>query len=175
MKKIITVILITIATAHMETKALDVTYKPYGSGHSMAVIVPTINNFIELSAMSESEFERTMQLYKYFENDNEGKYRSFWNGSLDNFAYANCVNTFSYNVMRDEIRFYVSRDMVYPQNAITELYRELRPYYKDSKINSQGYTVDLFAFKIDDAGYYFYITESDSLFDILMLKKYINE
>ena len=171
MKKIITLILFVILSSlKIESQTLDICYKPYG-GHSMVVIKPTIENFITLLSLNETQFVSTMKRYKYFEENSSGKYRSFWNGSLDNFTYAMCVNTYSFNVIQNEVRFMVSHDMVYPADAMTSLYRGLKPYFKTSGVGADGIPIDLFSFKKDGFVYSFYIRNTGSLFDVVVTKE----
>lgn len=171
MRKLLLLMLFALqVTFASMAQTLDVCYKPYG-GHSMAVIKPTIENFITLLSLNEYQFESTMNRYKYFEENSSGKYRSFWNGSLDNFTYANCVNTYCFNVMQNEIRFMVSHDMVYPSDAITSLYRGLKPYFQTSGVGTDGIPIDLFSFKKDGFVYSFYIRNTGSLFDVVVTKR----
>ena len=151
-------------------QTLDVCYKPY-EGYSMPVIKPTVENFISLLSLNENQFENIMRRYKYLEENSSGKYRVFWNGSLDNFTYAKCVNTYCFNVMRNEIRFMVASDMVYPADAMTSLYRSLKPYFKASRAGADGLPVDYFAFKKDGAIYGFYIIDKGTLFDVVVTKE----
>ena len=173
MKTFLTVLLLSFSLNSVKSQNLNVEYKSYGDGHSVAVIQPTIENFILLLSLDGSQFENKMKQYRYFEDNSSGKYRTFWNGSLDNFAYAKCVNSFDFNVMRNEIRFMVDAEMVYPENSITDLYRDLKPYYKDSKSDVDGYVVDYFAFKTDGFVYSFFITNWVKLYDIMVLKERI--
>lgn len=170
MKKVFALMLFALQMSlSVVAQTLDVCYKPY-EGHSMTVIKPTINNFISLLSLSETQFESTMKRYKYFEENSSGKYRSFWNGSLDNFTYAMCVNTFSFNVMQNEIRFMVSHDMIYPSDAITSLYRGLKPYFQTSGVGADGLPIDLFSFKKDGFVYSFYIRNTGTIFDVTVTK-----
>ena len=173
MKKLLVLLLLIFSFNSANSQNLNVEYKSYGGGYSIAVIQPTIENFILLLSLDENQFENEMKQYKYFEDNSGGKYRAFWNGSLDNFAYAKCVNTFNFNVMRNEIRFMVDAEMVYPENSITNLYRDLKPYYKDSKSDMDGNVVDYFAFKADGFVYSFFITNRVKLYDIMVLKENI--
>ena len=169
MKKLI-VILFVLISINCNAQTLDVVYKSYGSGYSMTVIKPTATNFITLLSLDEMSFVSTMKKYKYFEEDNGGKYRTFGNGSLDNYAYAHCANSFSYSMTRNEIRFFVAKDMIYPSSAMTDLYRELRSYHKDSKQDSQGYTVDLYMFNYGESTYSFFITAYPEAYDVIVIK-----
>jgi hypothetical protein len=170
MKKVFALMLFALQMSlSVVAQTLDVCYKPY-EGHSMTVIKPTINNFISLLSLSETQFESTMKRYKYFEENSDGKYRTFWNGSLDNFTYAMCVNTYCFNVMQNEIRFMVSSDMIYPADAMTSLYRSLRPYYKTSGVGTDGLPIDLFSFKKDGFVYSFYIRNTGTMFDVTVTK-----
>ncbi len=171
MKKLLLLMLFALQVSFAAmAQTLDVCYKPY-EGHSMTVIKPTISNFISLLSLNETQFVSTMKRYKYFEENSSGKYRSFWNGSLDNFTYAMCVNTYSFNVMQNEIRFMVSHDMVYPADAMTSLYRGLKPYFKTSGLGADGIPIDLFSFKKDGFVYSFYIRNTGSLFDVVVTKE----
>lgn len=67
----------------------------------------------------------------------------------------------------------VSTDMIYPTESITDLYRNLRPYYKDSKLNPDGYSIDSFAFRINNTAYSFYICDGEKIIDIIVMKKTI--
>lgn len=167
-----TIIFVTGLVAHAQK--LDVKYKVYGSNYTIAVIQPTVENFIKLLSLSEREFEACMKRYKYFEEDSQGKYRSFWNGSLDNFTYAECVNTFMINVMIQEVRFMVSYDYVYPSNAITSLFRELKPFYKATRPDMDGNSIDYFSFVNQGYTYEFYITTRPTLYDIQVKSKLAN-
>lgn len=176
MKKLLVLLLLIFSFNGANSQNLNVEYKFYDSGYSVAVIQPTIENFILLLSLDENQFENEMKQYKYFEHDSRGKYRAFWNGSLTNFAYAKCVvNEFSFNVMRNEIRFVVSAETVYPENSITNLYRDLKPYYQNSQYNMDGNVVDYFAFKADGFVYSFFITNSveHAAYDIMVLKENI--
>lgn len=166
---IVLILFVTLPSLNIGAQTLDVCYKPY-EGYSMTVIKPTINNFINLLSLNETQFVSTMKRYKYFEENSSGKYRSFWNGSLDNFTYAMCVNTFSFNVMQNEIRFMVSHDMVYPSDAITSLYRGLKPYFQTSGVGADGLPIDLFSFKKDGFVYSFYIRNTGTIFDVTVTK-----
>lgn len=171
MKKILIVFCIVACTIKISAQQLEFSKISYGSGHTMYVIHPNISNFITLLSLNETQFIEKMKQFKYFEESSDGKYISYWNGSLDNYTYTKCVNTFMYNVMRDEIRFMVSREMVYPSDVITSLFRDLKPYYKDSRRNADGNSIDLFGFKSENIIYEFYITTHSTFFDVLVLKK----
>ena len=158
-------ILLTLSGVKLHSQTLDVTYKSY-SGGSIAVIKPTIPNFVTLLSLTESEFERKMKQYNYYEDDKPGKYRSFSNGSITNFMYTKCVNTYLYNIMKNEIRFFVSIDMIYPSDAISLLYRELKPYFVDSKLNTNGNSVDYFAVKYENSVYDFFVTNTGTMYDV---------
>lgn len=171
MRKITLLIFLLFVGIYAKAQTLDVVYKPYGEKYSICVIKPTIQNFISLLSLDENQFELVMKEYKYFEENSSGKYRAFWNGTLDNYVYAECVNTYNFNVMRNEIRFFVASDMVYPSDAITSLFRALKPYYKMSKPNEESIPVDYFAFKENGFMYEFFILSTLKLYDITVLKK----
>ena len=175
MKKFIA-LLFVLVSINSYAQTLDVAYKSYGSDnyYTMTVIKPTVMNFITLLSLDEASFVSVMKKYKYFEEDNGGKYRTFGNGSLDNYAYAHCANSYSYSMTRDEIRFFVAKEMIYPSTAMTDLYRELRPYYKDSKPNEQGGSIDLYMFNYGNSSYSFFITIYPKYYDVTVVKDWQN-
>ena len=175
MKKFIA-LLFVLVSINSYAQTLDVAYKSYGSDnyYTMTVIKPTVMNFIILLSLDEASFVSVMKKYKYFEEDNGGKYRTFGNGSLDNYAYAHCANSYSYSMTRDEIRFFVAKEMIYPSTAMTDLYRELRPYYKDSKPNEQGGSIDLYMFNYGNSSYSFFITIYPKYYDVTVVKDWQN-
>jgi hypothetical protein len=162
MKKIFFSLLFLDFCLFAGAQTLEISSKPYGPKYFMTVIKPTVNNFITLLSLNESQFEILMDRYKYERLDGGGRYLSFWNGNVDNFAFAKCVNTFSYSEIRDEIRFSVNYDMIYPSDAMTSLFRELRPYFKNETSGDNGYAVDFYAFKMGAFAYCFYIYSSKS-------------
>lgn len=166
MKKVLTTLLCVMSFICVKAQTLETADKSYGEGYAITVILPTVENFITLASLSESEFEEVMKKYKYFEEDSEGRYRSFWNGTLDNFAYAQCVNTFLYDIISERIRFMMEIDMAYPSSCITDLYRKLKPYYKQSKMTPDGFNVELFGFKINSWAYYITIYNNGERYDI---------
>lgn len=163
-------------TIDVELMTLDIASKPYDDyNREMVVIKPTVENFAKLLSLNEVEFEKIMKKYGYFEENSAGKYRAFWNGGLDNFIYTKCVNTFNYNIIENEVRFFLSDDMQYPVDAMTSLYRELKPYYNKSKLNSEGNTVDYFVFKGGEYVFQFFITDNGKMFDVVAVRKHISE
>lgn len=163
-------------TTDVELMTLDIASKPYGDHDSeMIVIKPTVGNFAKLLSLNEVEFEEIMKKYGYFEENSAGKYRAFWNGSLTNFIETKCVNTFNYNIIGNEVRFFLYDDMQYPVDAMSSLYRELKPYYNQSKANSEGNTVDYFVFKGGEYVFQFFITDNGKMFDVVAIRKHISE
>lgn len=170
--RLLIAMVVLLITIPIKAQTLETVTKPYGSGYSMIVIKPTLNNFITLVGLTGSQFESIMRKYNYFEQEGSGgKYISFWNGSLDNYTYAQCVNTYNYNVMRSEVRLFVLIDMVYPNNAITDLLQDLRPYYKKSGFGATGNHIDVFVFRRNSNTYEFYVTSYNNMYDITVLKK----
>lgn len=166
MRKIYAIVVLLFTITVSSAQNLDVTYKAYGDNYTIAVIKPTVENFIVLLNLDDNGFENEMKKHKYFEDNSGGRYRSFWNGSIDNFVYANCVNTFNLNIINNEIRFMLNFDMEYPKGIISSLLKDLKPYYKKSQNNTLGYTTDYFAFKIGDYYYEFYYTQLENRYDI---------
>lgn len=170
MKNLISILFLLISVT-VSAQHLQVAYKSYGNGQSMCVIPPTINNFIYLLDCSENEFRKEMSYYKYFEEDSQGKYISYWNGSITNFMYVNACTRFAYNLMRDEIRCIVQDNMVFPVNAISDLYKNLKPYYVRSGYDYDGNVIDLFSMDLNYHTYEFYLSKSGDYYDITVLKK----
>ena len=129
MKKFFFLFVMLAMGMYAQAQQLDVCTKPYGDdGSEITVIKPTVANFMMLLAMNEDQFKAAMEANKYGNQMPRGNFVSYWNGSNDNFAYAKCVNSFLYNKETKEVHFMVGNDMIYPQGAIMQLYRDLRPY-----------------------------------------------
>ena len=151
MKNLISILFLLISVT-VSAQHLQVAYKSYGNGQSMCVIPPTINNFIYLLDCSENEFRKEMSYYKYFEEDSQGKYISYWNGSTTNFMYVNACTRFAYNLMRDEIRLKL-------------------PFETGRHIEIDGNVIDLFSMDLNYYTYEFYLSKSGDYYDITVLKK----
>ncbi|MBO4431050.1 MAG: hypothetical protein J5790_06900 [Bacteroidaceae bacterium] len=129
MKKLFFLFMMLAMGMYAQAQQLDVCTKPYGDdGSAITVIKPTVANFMMLLAMNEDQFKAVMEANKYGNQMPRGNFVTYWNGSNDNFAYAKCVNSFMYNKENKEVHFMVGNDMIYPQGAIMQLYRDLRPY-----------------------------------------------
>ena len=129
MKKFFFLFMMLAMGMYAQTQQLDVCTKPYGDdGSEITVIKPTVANFMMLLAMNEDQFKAIMEANKYSTQMPRGNYIAFWNGSPDNFQFGKCVNSFMYNKEDKEVHFTVANDMIYPQGAIMQLYRDLRPY-----------------------------------------------
>lgn len=103
--------------------------KTYGSGYSVNVIQPTIENFILLCDMSESQFVSAMEAKGYFPTGDSGNPITYWNASLDNLAYAFAVNSWEYNILSGWRTYMVKKEYIYPNNSMTDFIRSLTPYY----------------------------------------------
>lgn len=171
MKHFIFAFLTLLSTLSVHAQDLDIVSKSYDYSHSINVIEPTVKNFKYLLSLNEYQFEATMKQQGYFEQDQSGKYRSFWNGSLDNFAYTKCVNSYCYSMIRKEVRYMVAADMIYPSSSITNLLRTLRPYYVKSGANLSGNTVNIFIMNDKEYRYEFYFTLASNVYDITVLRK----
>lgn len=103
--------------------------KAYGHGYSVNVIQPTIENFISLCDMSEAQFESAMKAKGYFPTEDSGNPIVYWNGSIDNFAYAFAVNTWEYNILSGWRSYIVKKEYIYPANSMSDFIRSLKPYH----------------------------------------------
>ncbi len=157
---------VSVPAQHLQTSN-----KTYGGKYSICVIRPTIDNFIYLLNCTESQFKSEMLYYKYFELDTPGKFLSYWNGTLDNFMEAKACTSFFYSLLGNELRCSVPTDMVYPSDAISSLYRDLKPYFVKSGHGPNGNSIDSFKLTKSGTVYEFYLTEVDSSYYITILKK----
>ena len=129
MKKFFFLFMMLAMGMYAQAQQLDVCTKPYGEeGNEITVIKPTVANFMMLLSMNEDQFKAVMEANKYGNQMPRGNFVTYWNGSPDNFQFAKCVNSFLYNKETKEVHFMVGNDMIYPQGAIMQLYRDLRPY-----------------------------------------------
>lgn len=138
MKKLFFLFMMLAMGIYAQAQQLDVCTKPYGEeGSEITVIKPTVANFLQLLSMTEDQFKVVMEAYKYSTQMPRGNVVAYWNGSPDNFQYAKCVNSFSYNKDNKAVHFVVGNDMIYPQGSIMALYRELQPYRKEGAENAR--------------------------------------
>ena len=144
-------------TLTSSSQTLNYVSKPYGHGYSVNVIQPTIENFIKLCDMNPSQFVSAMKSCGYFEME-QSSYDpiDYWNGSLDNFAYAHAVNSFSrYN--SGWIVYMAEKEYIYPNNSFSNFKNSLAEYYYEHtdriydgmasavyKIEKNGYTYGIF-------------------------------
>ena len=61
--------------------------------------------------------------------------------------------------------------MVFPVNAISDLYKNLKPYYVRSGYDYDGNVIDLFSMDLNYYTYEFYLSKSGDYYDITVLKK----
>ena len=167
MKRLISILILCV-TITCCAQTLTSVSKAYGHGYSLNVIQPTIENFISLCDMSETQFISAMKSKGYFPTENNvGNPISYWNGSIDNFAYAFAVNTGEYNILSDWRTYIVKKEYIYPNNSMTDFIRSLKPYYyarkcviyEDTpsdifKIERNG---KVYAIFITDLGDYYYV------------------
>ncbi len=166
MKKLIFLLTLCI-TLTCGAQGLTSISKPYGYGYSVNVIQPTIENFISLCDMSETQFVSTMKANGYFPTENNGNSIAYWNGSIDNFAYAFAVNTWEYNILSDWRSYIVKKEYIYPSNSMTDFIRSLKPYYYARQcvlyndIPSDVFKIErngkVYAIFITDLGEYYYV------------------
>ena len=103
--------------------------KPYGHGYHINVIQPTIDNFIKLCDMNASQFISAMKYYDYFEMDNSSyECIDYWNGSIDNFAFAKAVNSFS-RTINGWIIYMGDKEYMFPNDSFSDFLSQLSPYY----------------------------------------------
>lgn len=169
MKKVSIIMLCLMLGVSMWAQGLSVQKKTYGSGYSLNVIQPTIDNFIKLVEMSDSEFESCMKYYGYFLQENQGSSLFYWNGSLDNYAYAKAVNSFYYNLLSNEITYMVSKEYIYPSTSITDLIKSLRPYYYARKALFGDEMSDVFKIERNGKVYAIFVTDRGSMYDIRIM------
>lgn len=60
-----------------------------------------------------------MKANGYFPTENNGNSIAYWNGSIDNFAYAFAVNTWEYNILSDWRSYIVKKEYIYPSNSMS--------------------------------------------------------
>lgn len=168
LKTIITSVVLTISVAlSANAQGLTSVSKTYGQGYSLQVIQPTIENFIALCDMTESQFISAMKVKGYFPIEGSGNPLEYWNGSIDNFAYAFAINTFEYNVLNGWRSFIVKKEYMYPKNCMTDFIRSLKPYYFARKCAiyedtpSDVFRIEsnkqVYAIFITDLGEYYYV------------------
>lgn len=140
--------------------------KTYGGGYTIKVIQPTIDNFIRLCDMTETQFVSEMKANKYFLIDDTANPIGYWNGSIDNFAYAFVVNSFYRNILSDETEYMVKKEYIYPQSSMSDFIRSLKPYYYARK--AVFYDTPSDVFKIERYGkvYGIFITDLGDKYDV---------
>ncbi|MGM9795525.1 MAG: hypothetical protein ACI3ZZ_04830 [Candidatus Aphodosoma sp.] len=166
MKKLIFILSLCI-TITCGAQNLTSVSKAYGHGYSVNVIQPTIENFISLCDMSESQFVSAMKAKGYFPTEDSGNPIVYWNGSTDNFAYALAVNTWEYNILSDWRSYIVKKEYIYPNNSMTDFIMSVKPYYyarkcviyddKPSDVFKIERNGKVYAIFITDLGEYYYV------------------
>lgn len=156
MKKLLFFIISFIAISS-SAQGLQYDVKNYGHGYSLKIIEPTIDNFILLCDMTESNFVYSLKSMGYFLNpDSSSPAPDYWNGSIDNFAYAKAINSFS-RYPNGWIVYWGEKQYQYPSNSFSNFLSELSPYYYEQtdqiypgrnsdvyKITRNGYVYGIF-------------------------------
>lgn len=159
MKKLILIFFMCI-TFICDAQSLSSVSKSYGHGYSLNVIQPTIENFIKICDMTEAQFVSAMKAKGYFPTENSGNPIAYWNGSIDNFAYAFAVNTWEYNILSDWRSFIVKKEYIYPSNSMSDFIRSLKPYYYARKcVIYENTPSDVFKIERNGKVYAIFITD----------------
>ena len=140
--------------------------KTYGNGYTIKVIQPTIDNLIKLCDMSEAQFVSEMKANKYFQIDETANPIGYWNGSIDNFAYAFVVNSFYRNILSDETQYIVKKEYIYPQSSMSDFIRSLKPYYYARKAIFHDTPSDVFKIERNGKVYGIFITDLGEMYDV---------
>lgn len=133
-----------------------------GTKDNVTYIVPTIENFITLCNCSESEFASYMKQYHYSEQNSTAQWISY-SASLDNFI-AHAVVNFDYAYGGKSIIAWLPKDDFYPKNAVSEMYRKLRPHY----LRTEDQT-EVFAFNYGEKAYGVMIQNNDKFYIIRII------
>ncbi len=143
----------------VKAQNLDITYK-----ESCTVILPTVDNLKQLCKLNEEEFTAIMTKNNYYKDADFSTHReiAFSNGNIDPFLLK-CFSAICYNFLNSSIRFLIPVDMLYPENSIANLVKEVKPFYDFT--TSDGYDI----FKRED---YFIAIKSDDKFYQILVKSY---
>lgn len=133
-----------------------------GIKDNVTYIVPTIENFITLCNCSESEFVSYMKRYNYSEENSNAKWISY-SASLDNFLVHAVVN-FDYAYGGNSIISWLPKGEIYPSNAVSNMYRKLRPHYLRMEEQSE-----VFAFNYRGKAYGVMIQNCDKAYIIRVI------
>lgn len=144
--------------------------KSYGSGYSVQVIQPTVENFIKLCDMTDAQFEAEMKSHKYFKIDETANPIGYWNGSIDNFAYAFAVNSFYRNILSEETQYLAKKEYIYPASSVTDFIRSLKPYYYARKPLFYDTPTDVFKISRNGVVYGIFVTDCGEMYDIRVRK-----
>lgn len=165
-KNLLTIISLILFTVSTQAQSLITSTKTYGGGYTITVIQPTIDNLIKLCDMSESQFIAAMKANKYFKIDETANPIGYWNGSIDNFAYAFVVNSFYRDILSDETEYMVKKEYIYPQSSMTDLIRSLKPYYYARKALFYDTPSDVFKIERNGKVYGIFLTDLGELYDV---------
>lgn len=165
-RNLLIMIVVMLFTVSSYAQSLITSSKPYGDGYSITVIQPTIDNLIQLRDMSESQFIAAMKANKYFLIDETANPIGYWNGSIDNFAYAFVVNSFYRDILSGEIEYMVKKEHIYPQSSMTDFIRSLRPYYYARKAVFYDTPSDVFKINRNGKVYGIFITDLGEMYDV---------
>lgn len=166
MKKLFAILCLLLMIAKSYGQILSTASKTYGEGYTVKVIQPTIDNLIKLCDMSESQFVAAMKANKYFQIDKTANPIGYWNGSIDNFAYAFVVNSFYKNILSDETEYMVKKEYIYPQSSISDFIRSLKPYYYARKAIFYDAPSDVFKIERNGKVYGIFVTDLGDMYDV---------
>lgn len=151
----------------VSAQSLSYKSKPYGHSYQINVIQPTIDNFIKLCDMNASQFIAAMKSCGYFEMDNSS-YDSvdYLNGSIDNFAYAHAVNSFS-RYSNGWIVYMGEKEYMYPADSFSSFLSQLSPYfYEKTNRIYEDRTSDVYSIQRNGYTYAIFVTNIGKAWDV---------
>lgn len=144
MKKIITIVLLSLSCFYCSAQELQTTKK-----ENIYTVIPNVENLFVLMNCTLDQFESTMKKYKYYERNSRGTLVTYWNGESLDAHLANAeINWFSYfagNTNNKSIvcQIVIPKSGLAPQSS-ANLLRQVRPFYQK---NADGADVFLFNYK----------------------------
>ena len=157
MKKIITIVLLSLSCFYCSAQELQTTKK-----ENIYTVIPNVENLFVLMNCTLDQFESTMKKYKYYERNSRGNLVTYWNGESLDAHLANAeINWFSYFAGNTNNKSIVCQ-IVIPESGLVpqssaNLLRQVRPFYQK---NADGADVFLFNYKGQAVGVFLSYTES---------------
>jgi hypothetical protein len=130
MKKIITIVLLSLSCFYCSAQELQTTKK-----ENIYTVIPNVENLFVLMNCTLDQFESTMKKYKYYERNSRGTLVTYWNGESLDAHLANAeINWFSYfagNTNNKSIvcQIVIPKSGLAPQSS-ANLLRQVRPFYQ---------------------------------------------